>query len=391
MSNQQALDLEQLLQSGVAAARSGNRSAARALFLVLSREHPDDARVWVGLAGATSDRDEHLTALERALALDPDNQWARAALARATADERATPVLPETFAPPEAATTPEEAPEAAADAPTSEADTPLEPESARSPFPLLNLLALLLILLLLGALGVIIGRNLFGSGQPTVTTTPVLAVIPAPGAPPTPALGAPTAAPEQTQAAGPTGATAAAPVTGPTAAPPAPGASPQPSAVTAPTAQGPAPTSTTELPLGQVIEYDGWAATLLRPDYAVTLDGAIGDLQPAGRFALAVVAVTNNSPNPRLIPPDLFTMVDSAGRAYSPLPGASTAYLALYGRGQRGDLALEDVLDPGSGMLSVPLLFDIPVDATGLRLIMTGAAGAGWPVNGAAPSAPVGP
>lgn len=376
MSTQQApaLNLETLLRSGAAAARSGNRAAARALFLALSHEHPDDARVWLGLAAVADDEPEQRAALERALALDPGNERARQALARL--DEPApgaTVVLPETLAP-------AEEPPAAARPPAA-ADEPAE--AARSPFPLLNLLALLLILILLAALGLVIGQNLLSPGQtaaaPTVTPGP--AVAPGGAVAPTPPLAAPTAAPAVT-----------APPPAPTA-PPASGATP-PASETAPpaTAQppAPAPTASTELPLGQVIDYDGWTATLLRPDYAVALDGAIGDLQPAGRFVLAVVAVSNNAPAVRPIPPDLFTLVDSAGRSYQPAPGASTAYLALYGRGQRGDLALEDPLDAGSGMRSVPLLFDVPLDATGLRLTMAGSAGAGWPIGGGPPP-PVGP
>lgn len=390
MSTHQApgLDLERLLNTGAAVARSGNQVAARALFLALSREHPDDARVWLGLAEATADQDERLGALERAVALDPANERARAAFAELAtaqppADPSVTVILPETRAEAEAPAAP-----AATALVVAERGTP-EDDSAdeKAPFPLLNLLALLLILALLGALGVIIGRNLLGAGQTTAaaTATPFLAVVPDPGALPTapPAVQTPppaTAASLPTEArSGAPPATEAAQSTAATTAQPAPT---QPAAA--------APTASTELPLGQLIDYDGWSATLLRPDYAVTLDGAIGDLQPAGRFVLAVVAVMNNSPNPRLIPPDLFALTDAAGRTFLPTPGASTAYLALYERGQRGDLALEDVLDAGSGVRSVPILFDVPLDATSLRLTMSGAAGAGWPVGGAAP-ATVGP
>lgn len=385
------LNLEQLLQSGAAAARAGNRAAARALFRALSREHPDDPRVWVSIAGVSSDPAEQRAALLQALALDPGNAWAQQALAQldgAASSPRPTTVLPETVAPPTDDLAQPTLPPTTAPPPDDLAQPapPADEPAQQSPFPLLNVLALLLILLLLGAVGLIIGRNLLASAQTVAapTTTPELAVIP--GEQPTPGLAAPTAAPPATQGPGAAPTLPPAPTADP-AQPTAPGATVAP-APTQPA--GPSPTISAELPLGQVLEYDSWMATLLRPDYAVTLDGAIGDLQPAGRFVLTVVAVGNNSPNPRVIPPELFALTDSAGGRYQPVLGASTAYLALYGRGERGDQALEDVLDPGSGMRSVPILFDVPPDAPGLRLTMAGSAGTGWPISGGAP-APVGP
>ncbi|MGB9633699.1 MAG: tetratricopeptide repeat-containing protein, partial [Chloroflexaceae bacterium] len=151
------------------------------------------------------------------------------------------------------------------------------------------------------------------------------------------------------------------------------------------------PVAPAPLPLGTVVDYDGWSVTLLRPDYAVTLDGAIGDLRPSGRFVLAIVAVSNNQPQPRRLPPDFFLVRDAGGRGYAPVPGASSAYLALYERAQRGDLALEDEFAPNSGMRSVPLLFDVPSDAGGLALLVPGAGPAGWPIGEPAPPVTSGP
>ncbi len=146
------------------------------------------------------------------------------------------------------------------------------------------------------------------------------------------------------------------------------------------------------LPLGTLVEVDGWSATLLRPDYALILDGSIGDLKPAGRFVLTLIAISNNSPQPRHIPADLLTLVDSRGRRYSPALNASSAYLTLYGRGQHGDLALEDSLSPRSGMRSVPILFDVPADAAGLVLTVRDSGAAGWPIEDVVvPAVNVGP
>jgi len=240
---------------------------------------------------------------------------------------------------------------------------------------------------------VILGRALLGEQRSAtaLTATPALILQPAPVG-----QGATTPAAS-------TLATPAQPVATSPSAPDAPtalasAASPTPPLFTTASAQqsvattAPVPGQSLILPLGTPIDYDGWTAVLVRPDYALPLDGAIGDLQPAGQFVLTVVSVSNNSPTPRVIPPELFVLVDSAGRSFIPVPGASSAYLALYERGQRGDLALEDGFEPVVGLFSVPIIFDVPRDATGLRLTVRGAGPAGWPVGETVPvSAPAGP
>lgn len=399
--------LDQLLRLGADAARSGNRQAARALFVALAREHPGDARVWMGLAGVAASRNEQREALERVVALDPANQRARLALERLTAAAE-PPATGDAAGAPQAPITP--AAEQSQALVVSPAPAP-EAERQPTPFPLLNAIAMALILLLLAAVGVILGRALLGDTGTAVapTLTPALILEPAPGGQAGP--GAATTAPApggqagagleatavpvpEEQPGGVAAATAAAaPPTG--TAPPGPAAPTAPAATTAP---GQAATAAPEagqsltLPMGTPIDHDGWTAVLVRPDYVLPLDGAIGDLRPSGSFVLAVVAVSNNSPSPRVIPPDLFLLVDSAGRTYAPVPGASTAYLTLYERAQRGDLALEDTFEPVIGLRSVPLIFDVPVGVTGLRLTVNGAGPAGWPVGEtAAPAAPSGP
>jgi hypothetical protein len=385
---------DQLIKLGVERARGGDRQAARNLFLALTREFPDDTRVWIGLAGVAASRNEQREALERIVSLDPGNQRALSALRRfapteVAPAERVTQVLPETRLrepQPLAATDPNTTPVAAADD---------EPQQAS--FPLLNLIALALMLLLLVAVGVILGRALLGGERAltSITVTPALILQPGAGEPGPAATAASTAAPLPSAAAQPDSTvapTGAANATAGTLSPQPAQSTPAAAASAAP----PTPTLTEQqpltLPLGTPIDYDGWTAVLVRPDYALPLDGAIGDLQPAGRFVLTVVAVSNNSPSPRVIPPDLFALVDSAGRSFAPVPGASSAYLNIYERAQRGDLALEDSFDPVVGLRSVPLIFDVPLDATGLRLVVNGAGPAGWPVGETLPaSAPAGP
>jgi hypothetical protein len=131
---------------------------------------------------------------------------------------------------------------------------------------------------------------------------------------------------------------------------------------------------------GQVITQGQWHAILLRPEDAVVLEGSIGSLQPSGRFVLALVAVGNDGPAPARLPADLFALVDGAGVRYAPLPLASTAFLNSYGRGQHGDLSMEDPIPADGGIKSVPLIFDVPGSARSLYLVV-GDSPVGWPVG----------
>jgi hypothetical protein len=391
-------DIGQLLQLGVDTARAGNRQGARSLFLALTREHPHDVRVWIGLAGVAASRNEQREALQHVLALDPDNRRALQALQRLNGAAPAAPAAPQEAVPREARVTPvlatqERAPRALPAvvepaAPTSAAD---EPRGA--PFPLLNTLAMGLILLLLVAVGVVVGRALLGEEQRAALPTATAALILQPGAEGTSVAG--TAAPQAVPSAAVAGPTAAA-TAGPSDASPTPGLLPTaglastPAAPAASAVAGPGDTTVREL--GTIVDADGWSASLLRPDYAMFLDGSIGDLQPTGRFVLAVVAAANNAPADRVLPPDMFVLTDSAGRRMLPVPGASSVYLALFARAQYGDLALEDTFAASSGMRSVPLIFDVPLDSSGLLLTVNGAGPAGWPVGETIPAnGPVGP
>ncbi|HEU5086409.1 MAG TPA: hypothetical protein VFT99_03150, partial [Roseiflexaceae bacterium] len=68
-----------------------------------------------------------------------------------------------------------------------------------------------------------------------------------------------------------------------------------------------------------------------------------------------------------------------------PTPGASAAYLATFGRGQYGDVSLDEVIPANAGNVSVPVIFDVPLDARDLRLYV-GDEPTGWEF--AAPATP---
>lgn len=353
------LDVEQLLQIGVRTARAGEKQRARALFRALTHAQPTDVRPWLWLAGVAADDTERREALEQALAIDPQNQLALQGLKRL--QQQAPPhAAPPTTTPPEA-----EPPVVPPDAEDYADYADEQPAPARRGFWWL-LLPVVALLLVFGLLAFVLWPQVVATPAPASPTLPGLAVeqTTAPQLPP-----ALTTAP----------VTTAVPVFSPTPAATdagaAPGVSPSAAEVTATPNPGQA---RTPFPLGTPLEFNDWRGVLLRPDYALALEGALGERQPDGRFVLALLAVSNSAGEPRVIPPDLFVLVDDQGRSYRSVPGASSSYLALYGRGARGDLALEDPIPPGGGLYSVPLIFDVPPDASGLMLTMGRNVEFGW-------------
>jgi hypothetical protein len=154
------------------------------------------------------------------------------------------------------------------------------------------------------------------------------------------------------------------------------------STAVAPPTPIPSPLSTprqTRAP-GEIVQYGQWHAILIRPQDAVVLDGSIGSFQPRDRFVLALVAVGNDGQAPARLPDDMFTLVDGAGNRSAPLPQISTAYLNVYGRGQHGDLSMEDPIPPDGGNKSVPLIFDVPPTARPLYLL-AGGSPVGWQIS----------
>ncbi len=96
---------------------------------------------------------------------------------------------------------------------------------------------------------------------------------------------------------------------------------------------------------------------------------------------LALVAVGNGGAAATLAPPELFVLIDDQGVRYLPEPGLSTLYLETFGRGRYGDFSLDEAIPAGIGQVSVPVIFDVPVNARGLSLHL-GDSVAGWPVLG---------
>ena len=374
---------------GVSAIRAGNRPAAYALFLALSHEYPGDVHAWLGLANVATSVDEQRNALEHVIALNPEHPQALRALARLSLHphvESVSSVLPGTITD----TSPELSVTIASELRPKQVDQH-ELTVAHGHFPLLNLIALMVMGVIVLAL-VVVGINAFnGSERAAGVSTPIPSLVPQIAAAVSTSPAEPTLVVRPTDVVGltpvvtPTDVVGLTPVVRPTdVVGLTPVVTPTNVVELTPVAALPAHAS---LPLGTLVEVDGWSVTLLRPDYALVLEGSIGDVRPSGRFVLTLMAVSNNSTTSRRIPADLFALVDSKGRRYRPAPNVSTAYLALYGRGQHGDLALEDDLAPSSGMRSVPILFDVPANANGMVLTIRDSGSSGWPIESASSSA----
>jgi hypothetical protein len=84
---------------------------------------------------------------------------------------------------------------------------------------------------------------------------------------------------------------------------------------------------------------------------------------------------------PSRIPDGLIMLQDEQGNRYTPLPSASTTYLATYGRGQAGDVSYDEPIPTDAGNLSVPIIFDVPPGTRGLQIVV-GKAPMGWSVSG---------
>lgn len=329
--------LNQLIQLGAQTARIGNKPEARALFRALTRHCPDEPRVWLWLAGVAETYSEQQQALERVLLLEPEHPLARQGLARLHTRLAAQVEQP---APPPVVPVPPE--------PVTTADVVVTPQAPRAAYPrwLYVAVGLLGLLLLFWLMNIGISgdrRAVLLAPTPTLFGQALLA--------PTESVAATAVTLEPMHTPSP-----ATPLPSPTILPPL------------------AP-----LPSGNLLEYAGWQATLLRPDYARVVEGPVAGIQPAGQFVIVLLAVSNTSDVLRPMPPDLFALIDEHGQVYPPDRATSIAYLELYARGQWGDLAIDDAVPPG-GLYSIPLLFDVPSQATSLFLIMGQQTGTGWPV-----------
>jgi hypothetical protein len=332
-----ASQIGQLLARSEKAARSGNYEGARALLRAITRQYADEVRAWrlLSFIAATPDEREH--ALEQVRRLEAQaTQTAGSSTAIAAAGTSQHPTstpVPETSA--------------------TRADSPRHYTML---WVSLTAVGMVLVALFWGRLLV----NM--DDQASATPSSGVAIV----------SDDPPGNQENSQA---DNQQASHTVIPPTPIPTSTSV-PTPTPTYTPT---PVPRPTTHT-LGTVLSHDNWYATLIRPDHAQLFSETISGVSAQGRFALAVLAVGNTAPQPRRIPGDMFALIDDQGRLYHPIEGASSAYLSTYGRGQVGDLALEDEIPAGGGSVSVPLLFDVASDVNELFLTMGQQPTSGWQI-----------
>lgn len=339
--------LSSLLLNARRLRQRGDNEGARTLLRSIVARYPHEPRAWLLLATVAGSRAEQRHAFEQTLALEPDNPIAQRGLAAMQAvgtpatvqSMPATPVV--------------------GHAVTLEADVPQDVEQTTSEqrirWPLYALLGIAGVVLVAAAL-LILQQPVTSQQAPLATAAPV-AVGPI----------ASTANSVSVPIAG------VAPTSIAATAPAAPTVEP---IVVAPIE----PAATIAVTFGQVAGVDTWNVGLLRPGDAVVLSGAIGEQQPQGRFVLALLAIANSAADDRALPLDLLALTDTDGNRYTPLPTASSAFLAAYGVGQAGVLSMESPIPAGGGLVSVPVIFDVPPGARGL-ILSVGGDGGMWKIG----------
>lgn len=350
----------------------GNRSNALAVLRMLDAQHPNDERI-----NALRIRFESLVNSDTALSANTSAP-AEPLSPVATSDSRVTAVLPELHSATDGVST-------SSSTSSSEAEPiPAAPQSEDVIWPVVSniheqqadgaqpirwpmyaIIAVALIIIGLTALWRLgstwrsSAQELAGniqSGQGlTNTLIPTLPVSMEPGS--LPAIASPAATlvvPAASSTPEPTPLPTASPI--PTHTP-----SPQPTITPHPV-----------LSQGQIVQSGPWRISLLRPEHAMRLDGAIGNLQPKGRFVLALLSVGYSGDGAARVPATLVLLEDDQGNRYQADANASSSYLDTYGRGQYGDLSLNDELPPDAGNLSIPFIFDVPSSAAQLHLVVSG-------------------
>jgi hypothetical protein len=402
-----------LLESAMRARKSGNLAASRALLRALVTQQHDLPQVWLVLATVAETRAEQRHALEQVLALDPRSEPAQRGLARmgmieaaravsapkrqqhdhdipepevragtaapAIVQPAATERAPDIVAAPAAFTLVEsaEVPHTAPELHTADVVPVQAARDIRWPLYVVigvsAMLVLIAAIVLRGAEFTAALRSAPTAALPVLGATIPVAALDTTVAPAIDPSAAPSAAPANTAVTNDVATALVSLTAAPTASLSQPTAAPPTALAT------PSPTPRQTLALGQVVEHGQWHAILIRPEDAVALDGSIGTFQPKGRFVLALLAIGNDGLAPARLPDDLFTLVDGSGKRYTPLPQLSTAYLTTYGRGQHGDLSMEDLIPSDGGNKSVPLIFDVPPSTRPLYLLV-GDSLVGWPI-----------
>jgi hypothetical protein len=158
-------------------------------------------------------------------------------------------------------------------------------------------------------------------------------------------------------------ATVVPPTPAPTQAPPPPAPPAAPAAPPDVAAANPA-----VVPNGTVVQAGQWSFTATNFQNVAT--GSYGGSPPTrGQYRVVVLQVANNTGQPATIPDGFFVVKDAQGRVYDFNRAASVDYLNRFGGpGVAADIGADTPVPSNNSLTSVPLLFDVPPDATNLVL-----------------------
>jgi hypothetical protein len=196
------------------------------------------------------------------------------------------------------------------------------------------------------------------SAAPTVAPSAAPSTSPAPGV----VAVAPSASPAPSTAPPAPSVVAVAPV-------PAPSRSPAPSRAPSPS---PAPSTAlagrpTLLPAQQLVEEGPWRWS----SYGLSNVLFSADdfrVQPNGRYLVVLALVQNTGTTPQQIPDGLFVVTDEQGRTATFNRQASVDYYQQYRNTTPGDYPANAAIPVTTTPVSVPLLFDLPLDSTNVVL-----------------------
>ncbi len=364
-------EANEILQLGIEAARDGNREEARNLFTLLTKQDPQNIQAWLWLAGVSDNPKLRRDALERAIAIDPNNEMALRGLRALGADrpsivdrgrnairERTGSLLgrPSTSVPRASATPARQSQPAARPsrpAPvqtqqstgsimgeeelTAEFDAFSEEydDEPRGPTPLmwgvLGALALLLI--------VFLASQFFGTGTASVLPANFFAA-----ATPTADVALTATALATMTPAGP-----------PTATPP----------------------PVMLLNRDATLTQDGWEYGMY-PDPTV-MNGPISlaGVPPKGTYLIVLVTVANNTGKAQPLPANFFALLDDQGRRYDVNEERS---MKVYDNapGSASDLGISNNVEANGVKTSIVLIYDVNLDATNLRLYGGSNLSQGW-------------
>jgi hypothetical protein len=342
-------DSNEILQLGIEATRDGNREEARNLFTLLTKQDPNNVQGWLWLAGVSDSSEQRRHALERALALDPQNEMALRGLRalggnRGGLVERSREVLQRTGAMLSGANrrptnNPTSAPrdQRAEEELTAEFEAfeeEYEDGNAPSPFMwgILGAIALLVV--------IYFGSQFVFGGS----TTSFLDGILGGGSSDTVAADAtPTVDPMAT-------ATPIATMT--------PEPTPEPTAI-----------PVMDIGFADSLNNNGWEYGVREPLIFGDRTDRLSDVPPSnGRYVVLVVVIGNTSGNAQSLPEDFFVLTDDQGREYKVnFERSNTLFVNGGGKGVVSDLGVYEVV-VSNALQSVPLIFDVHPDATNLRL-----------------------